>query len=609
MPSEARKIVESVLGSHMTSQVWTSVYTPVFPFTPQDFEVGAILPMLLYLFRWGHRRGKGRFAAAFSDGEGAPTIGKVAARLSREPSFEGFDSTFGRGVLGDVLLTTILENKRRAEGTVEPVQRSYANHYLGSWIDLPAASANLRSVPEMIAALISDQTQGDTLEPFQDRGRYRVGARVQENELLSAFAPGISTAGEYKSNWASDVFDEMADVALEQLITIRLAQACGQPPVRAVGKGEPGPVPNQRPLAARAAADLREDLLCFLDCYSGAAATPRTALISMLESAIAVGLTTIMLSTVALVTAWGQDGEIPEAARQQPFPVLVDASAGADAELRNASETSVSTFRQALARMPALLMYARLLDYYVRTEADIPRAQLPLRSPDPTQWMTLLGSLLNGSHDEARDAEKYFRSKLRALRAAADESETESPLGDIVSEEAQVGGHGRTLAELLSENYDQENRASVKLSACFTSSLMIDQPNGLAKRRKVVSDRARAKGQQRTVDAISLVLSNTALEYLVHRHLRKTGKGRKRASLSYPEFLDILRGRYGFHVDRSPPNMQVPSELLTRNREFLERRLRDLGLLTGVNDAERMKKLKPRYRAVQDGADIPAEAA
>ena len=41
--------------------------------------------------------------------------------------------------------------------------------------------------------------------------------------------------------------------------------------------------------------------------------------------------------------------------------------------------------------------------------------------------------------------------------------------------------------------------------------------------------------------------------------------------------------------------MEVPSELLQRNRSVLERRLRDLGLLTGVNDAERMKKLKARY--------------
>jgi hypothetical protein len=46
--------------------------------------------------------------------------------------------------------------------------------------------------------------------------------------------------------------------------------------------------------------------------------------------------------------------------------------------------------------------------------------------------------------------------------------------------------------------------------------------------------------------------------------------------------------------------MEVPNELLQRNRRVLERRLRDLGLLVGVNDAERMKKLKARYRTAYD---------
>ena len=54
--------------------------------------------------------------------------------------------------------------------------------------------------------------------------------------------------------------------------------------------------------------------------------------------------------------------------------------------------------------------------------------------------------------------------------------------------------------------------------------------------------------------------------------------------------------RYGFHVDTAPPGMTVSNEALGRNRAALERRLRDLGLL-GVNDAERMKRLTPRFEA------------
>jgi hypothetical protein len=137
---------------------------------------------------------------------------------------------------------------------------------------------------------------------------------------------------------------------------------------------------------------------------------------------------------------------------------------------------------------------------------------------------------------------------------------------------------------------------------------MTDEINGLARRRKIVLSGKRAKGQRRTVDALSFVLTNTVLEYLVHRHLRQNGKGRKPKPLSFPQFLDILRERYGFYVDRSPPNMTVPNEALARNRRMLERRLRDLGLLVGVNDAERMKKLKARFGSAFDVKEEAEEA-
>jgi hypothetical protein len=58
----------------------------------------------------------------------------------------------------------------------------------------------------------------------------------------------------------------------------------------------------------------------------------------------------------------------------------------------------------------------------------------------------------------------------------------------------------------------------------------------------------------------------------------------------------LLRERYGLYVDREPPGHPVSQELLLRNKAWLERRLRDLGLLIGVNDAESMKQLRPRYQ-------------
>ncbi len=107
----------------------------------------------------------------------------------------------------------------------------------------------------------------------------------------------------------------------------------------------------------------------------------------------------------------------------------------------------------------------------------------------------------------------------------------------------------------------------------------------------------------------SIVLSNTALEFLVHRHLRRNTKGFKPTALSLPTFIELLRERYGLYVDQAPPDLPLPNELLHRNRRFLERRLRDLGLLVGVNDAESMKRLRQRFPAAAEQATDQGVAA
>jgi hypothetical protein len=244
------------------------------------------------------------------------------------------------------------------------------------------------------------------------------------------------------------------------------------------------------------------------------------------------------------------------------------------------------------------LMYMRLLDFYVRNEADIPRNELPDPAPDGAAWLNLLGRIANGLHDESRDAEKFFRSKCRALLDAAAQENSNDLRSDILSNDQDGRKHGERLAEVLSLAYE-EVAGGDKLSQFFSAALMTDEPNGLSRRRRVLL-RKPGVGGRKSADAHSFVLSNTVLEYLVHRHLRKSGKGKKNRDLSLPAFLSLLRDRYGFFVDQSPPNLQIPHELLQRNRRVLERRLRDLGLLVGVNDAERMKKLKPRYLASQD---------
>lgn len=606
-PRTAREVFASVLGDHMTAKVWTSNYAAVLPFTPQSFAVGALLPMMLYLFRWGHRRGRGKFRVAFSAPGGRPTIRSVSARLAADPRLEGFESELGKTLLGDMLLTAALENRRRAEGHEEQVQRCFATHYLASWIDLPFEAANLRGVPESIVALIADQRSGDVLASEAAATRYRVGARIQDNEFIAAFALGVRVEGGRRMDLRSDEFDEAAPVGLDQLLTIRLAQLCGEAPGKASGKGEPGPIPNQRPIAARAAKAFREDLLVFFDCYGRNGVVPRLSLLPMLESALAIGLTTILLSTIGVLNSWWTDGVLPLPEQQRPWPVFVDCAGSADPALRDFSEQSIDAARQQLANVSLLLMYMRLLDFFVTTESDVAPKDLPARAPDASAWLNLLGAFASGSHDEARDAERFFRGKCRALADALAAEDPADPRIAILSDEDHRQRHGMRLADVILSSLEVTG-ARNKLADFLQSVLMTDDPNGLARRRRVARRTPTASGRK-TADATSFVLTNTVLEYLVHRHLRSNGRGRKERALSLPMFLETLRDRYGFYIDRSPPNMEVPNAVLQRNRRVLERRLRDLGLLVGVNDAERMKRLKARYQAAYDalpqGADDP----
>ena len=48
------------------------------------------------------------------------------------------------------------------------------------------------------------------------------------------------------------------------------------------------------------------------------------------------------------------------------------------------------------------------------------------------------------------------------------------------------------------------------------------------------------------------------------------------------------------------PGMTISNDLLQTNRTLLEKRLRDLGLFIGVNDAEAMKRLEPRFKLAQE---------
>jgi hypothetical protein len=170
-----RTIVDELLGRGMTREIWTGDYEKALPISVQDFDLGAVLPAVFYMFRRGVRRGKGKFldtfgeeSARLSQRKRATTskppqpklvawIERVAHKLAQTAWFEGFKGQTECAILGDLLLCFSLENAKHALGRTEQIQRVAPAHYMSSWVDLPESVADLRYVLEMIVAMLADQ--------------------------------------------------------------------------------------------------------------------------------------------------------------------------------------------------------------------------------------------------------------------------------------------------------------------------------------------------------------------------------------------------------------------------------------------------------------------
>ncbi len=593
----ARAIIDDVLGRGMTREIWTGNYEKALPVSVQYFDLAAVLPAVFYMFRFAQRRGKGRFLDVFGGTEGTPrerrraaTIERIANKLAEADSFKGFDGETERAVLGDLLLCFCLENAKRALGRTEQVQRVAPAHYMASWVDLPDAVAHLRRVPEMIVAMLADQEGKDVQQNHDgDRTWFAVGRGFEDNVLLRAFHQGVTRRGEISSR-TSDHFEEEAPVGLDQLLMIRLAQQLGAAPDKLRGK-EGDKISNQRPIAERAARYFSEDIRSFVRAYS--TLIPRHSFVELLESCMAVGLTAILTSVIELLFEWADTGEIRKKSNQAPASLFVDCSNGVNRSLRRLAEQSMDDFMRRIERFPVVLMALRLLDHGARYDSKIRKLDIRTR-PYATEWLNLLGDLLHDRREEAKPVLYDLDHKAAELaeRLEDDYPEHAQLLRDENAQPNPVWRLAETLTSLQRHLF---------LTDMVDSSLLIGRPNGLAAKRRVTRSVA-GTGTRKTREIRSLVFTDSALDYLVHRHVLRSGKkGRFRLRpLSFKEFLQTLHNRYGFCVDTAPVGITISNELLRLNRAVLERRLRDLGLLVGVNDAEAMKCLRPRFELTME---------
>ena len=258
--------------------------------------------------------------------------------------------------------------------------------------------------------------------------------------------------------------------------------------------------------------------------------------------------------------------------------------------MRDLAEQSLDDLMRRIERVPEVLMMLRLLDYAARDIRKIKKQKLPTR-PYATKWLNLLGGLLHERHDEAsfvhRQMDDYGEKLADAL--SADYPEAAEFLRNERSERNPIKRLAAALTPLLG------SKARGHTISMIDSTLNIGRPNGLAQKRKTTRGTQAAGSGRRQREVRSLVFTDSVLDYLVHLHLLKSGNRPGIRRLSLRKFLDTIRERYGFHVDAAPPHMSVSNDLLRSNRMILERRLRDLGLFVGVNDAEAMKRLQPRF--------------
>jgi hypothetical protein len=449
----------------------------------------------------------------------------------------------------------------------------------------------------MIVAILANQ-KGEYVQLNQpgEKTWFAVGRGFEENVLLRAFSAGVSREGELGSR-TSDRFREDAEVGLDQLLTVRLAQSVGAAPDKVRGSdGER--IPNQRPISEKAASEFSEDIRQFVRSY--ATVIPRHALVELLESCIAVGLTTVLTSVVELLCEWVETGVIRKKQEQKPALLFVDCSNGIDKRLRSLAEQSLDDFMRRVERAPVILMALRLMDRWARFDPKIKNLGIATK-PYATTWLNLLGDMMHDRRPEAQAILYDLGRKAEELAARLEEDYPDSSrsLRDIESEPNPVLRLAESLTSLQGRSNTQDN-----LFKLFDSACLVGRPNGLSSKRTVIRHIAPNGGRKRG-DVRSLVVSDSVLDYLVHVHVLHRGSRSGTRVLALRDFLRTLRNRYGFCIDVAPPGMTVSNDLLQSNRVVLERRLRDLGLLVGVNDAEAMKRLQPRFEITEgEGLDL-----
>jgi hypothetical protein len=253
-------------------------------------------------------------------------------------------------------------------------------------------------------------------------------------------------------------------------------------------------------------------------------------------------------------------------------------------------------FMRQLEKVPSILMVMRLLDHGIRHDRRLRRQEVPTR-PYATDWLNFLGDVLYERHEHAAPLLDHLDRQAEALAEQLGEEDYPEAATILRDDRTQANPVWR-LAEALTFLQGRKNTRQRAISL-LDSSLMTDRPNGLASRRSV-NRKDVGDGTARRREVRSLVFTDSVMDYLVHLLVLPPGSKTGYQTLPFNRFIQIIRDQYGFYVDQAPPGLTISNELLRVNRMVLERRLRNLGLLIGVNDAESMKNLRGRFERLEE---------
>ena len=251
-------------------------------------------------------------------------------------------------------------------------------------------------------------------------------------------------------------------------------------------------------------------------------------------------MTTVLTSTIEILFDWAENGSVKERRHQRPASLFVDCSNGVDRRLRGLAEQSLDDLMRRNERVPVVLMMLRLLDYAARDNRKIRKQSIPTR-PYATAWLELLGELLHKRHEEAefvhRQMDEYGAKLADALHE--DYSEAAEALRSERSQPNPIRRLAAALTPLLGTN------ARGNTISMVDSTLNIERPNGLARRRKTTRGAQATGSGRRQREVRSLVFTDSVLDYLVHLHVLPGGSKPGIRRLSLRGFLDQIRTAMG----------------------------------------------------------------